>query len=210
MKYTDTVIIGGGQAGLAMSRCLVERGVEHVVLERGRVGERWRTERWDSLRLLTPNWQSRLPHFHYRGDDPDGYMTIREFIEHLERYARSCNAPVHGGTTVQLVEKMTGGSYRVTTDRQATGRRRRPTRALELPEPRTDSCGGRAGRGSLGHGGPASRGARECRAKGHAGRRAPHPSSPDLSRRSRGVEGCGPVHPGPGACTPGVVRHRSE
>ena len=66
MEYTDTVIIGGGQAGLAMSRCLVERGVEHVVLERGRVGERWRTERWDSLRLLTPNWQSRLPHFHWR------------------------------------------------------------------------------------------------------------------------------------------------
>ena len=62
MKYRDTVIIGGGQAGLAMSRCLWERGVKHVVLERGRVGERWRSERWDSLRLLTPNWHSRLPH----------------------------------------------------------------------------------------------------------------------------------------------------
>jgi putative flavoprotein involved in K+ transport len=117
MKYTDTVIIGGGQAGLAMSRCLWERGVEHVVLERGRVGERWRSERWDSLRLLTPNWQSRLPHWHYKGDDPDGYMTTQEFVEHLERYARSFNAPVYGGTTVQAVENVARGSYRITTDR---------------------------------------------------------------------------------------------
>lgn len=117
MKYTDTIIIGGGQAGLAMSRCLWERGVKHVVLERGRVGERWRSERWDSLRLLTPNWHSRLPHWHYRGDDPDAYMTTAEFVEHLERYARSFNAPVRSGTTVQTVEKLTGGSYRVTTDR---------------------------------------------------------------------------------------------
>jgi putative flavoprotein involved in K+ transport len=117
MRYTDTVIIGGGQAGLAMSRCLWERGVKHVVLERGKVGERWRSERWDSLRLLTPNWQSRLPHWHYEGDDPDGYMTTREFIEHLENYARSYDAPVHDGTTVLEVEALTRGSYRVTTDR---------------------------------------------------------------------------------------------
>ena len=80
MKYTDTVIIGGGQAGLAMSRCLWERGVKHVLLERGKIGERWRSERWDSLQLLTPNWQSRLPHWHYQGDDPDGYMTMPELI----------------------------------------------------------------------------------------------------------------------------------
>jgi putative flavoprotein involved in K+ transport len=116
MKSTDTVIIGGGQAGLAMSCCLRERGVKHVVLERGRVGERWRSERWDSLRLLTPNWQSRLPHWHYRGDDPDEYMTTQEFVEHLERYARSFNAPVYGGTTVQAVESVAGGSYRITPD----------------------------------------------------------------------------------------------
>ncbi len=117
MKYTDTVIIGGGQAGLAMSRCLWERGVKHVVLERGKIGERWRSERWDSLQLLTPNWQSRLPHWHYQGDDPDGYMTTPEFIEHLENYAHSFNAPVHDGTTVLAVETLTRGSYRVTTDR---------------------------------------------------------------------------------------------
>jgi putative flavoprotein involved in K+ transport len=69
MKQTDAIIIGGGQAGLAMSRCLSDRSVDHVILERGRVGERWRSERWDSLRLLTPNWQSRLPRFRYNGPD---------------------------------------------------------------------------------------------------------------------------------------------
>lgn len=117
MQYTDTVIIGGGQAGLAMSRCLAERGVKHVVLERGKVGERWRTERWDSLRLLTPNWQSRLPNWQYDGDDPDGYMTTQQFIDYLEGYARSFHAPVHDGTNVTAVESLTPGNYRVTTDR---------------------------------------------------------------------------------------------
>jgi putative flavoprotein involved in K+ transport len=117
MKYTDTVIVGGGQAGLAMSCCLHERGVEHVVLERGRVGERWRNGSWDSLRLLTPNWQSRLPHWHYKGAAPDEYMTTREFVEHLERYASSFNAPVCDATTVQAVENVDRGSYRITTDR---------------------------------------------------------------------------------------------
>ena len=58
---TDVVVIGAGHAGLAMSRCLAERSIDHVVLERGEVANSWKTERWDSLRLLTPNWQSRLP-----------------------------------------------------------------------------------------------------------------------------------------------------
>ena len=84
MKHTDTVIIGGGQAGLAMSRCLTECGIHNVILERGRLAERWRSERWDSLRLLTPNWQSRLPHWHYQGNRPDAFMTTPEFIRHLE------------------------------------------------------------------------------------------------------------------------------
>ncbi|HXV59934.1 MAG TPA: NAD(P)-binding domain-containing protein, partial [Vicinamibacteria bacterium] len=60
MRRTDTIIIGGGQAGLAMSRCLTDRSIDHVILERGRIAQRWRSERWDSLRLLTPSWQSRL------------------------------------------------------------------------------------------------------------------------------------------------------
>jgi putative flavoprotein involved in K+ transport len=116
---TDTVIIGGGQAGLAMSRCLFERGIDHVVLERGRIGERWRSERWDSLRLLTPNWQSRLPHWHYEGKDADGYMTMPEFIGYLETYARSFEAPIRTGTTVKAVERIAPSFYRVMTDRGA-------------------------------------------------------------------------------------------
>lgn len=116
MRYTDTVVIGGGQAGLAMSRCLSDRAVEHVVLERGRVAERWRTERWDSLRLLTPNWQSRLPGFRYQGADPDGYMTMPEVVDYLERYARSFSAPVESGTTVLALERTAAG-FRVVTDR---------------------------------------------------------------------------------------------
>ncbi len=116
MRRTEAVVIGGGQAGLAMSRCLMESGVDHVVLERGRVGERWRSERWDSLRLLTPNWQSRLPGFRYDGPDPDGYMSMPEVVRYLDRYARSFSAPVEESTSVLAVESV-GTGYRVTTDR---------------------------------------------------------------------------------------------
>jgi len=78
MRKTKAIIIGAGQAGLATSRCLTEHGLEHVIMERGRAGQRWRSERWDSLRLLTPNWQSRLPSWKYRGMDPNGYMSMPE------------------------------------------------------------------------------------------------------------------------------------
>lgn len=117
MKHTDTVIIGGGQAGLAISRCLVERGIDHVILERGRIGQRWRDERWDSLHLLTPNWMARLPHYRYRGSDPDGFMNMPEFIRYLEAYADSFEAPIRTGTTVQLVERLDANRLRVVTDR---------------------------------------------------------------------------------------------
>jgi len=116
MRRTDTVIVGGGQAGLAMSRCLAERGIENVVIERGRVGERWRSERWDSLRLLTPNWQSRLPGWRYQGSDNDGYMTMPEVVSFLEDYARSFAAPIEEGTSVVEVERADSG-YRVTASR---------------------------------------------------------------------------------------------
>jgi len=76
IRNIEAVVIGAGHAGLAMSRCLTERSVDHVVIERGEVANSWRTERWDSLRLLTPNWQSRLPGFGYEGDDPDGYRNM--------------------------------------------------------------------------------------------------------------------------------------
>ena len=87
MSTTTTVIIGAGPAGLAMSQCLTDRSVDHVVLERGEVGNSWKTERWDSLRLLTPNWMTRLPGFQYQGDDPDGFMTMPEVADFFQRKA---------------------------------------------------------------------------------------------------------------------------
>jgi putative flavoprotein involved in K+ transport len=110
------VIIGAGHAGLAMSRCLAYRSIDHVILERGEVAHTWRTERWDSLRLLTPNWQSRLPGFGYTGDDPDGYRTIPEVIAFIEDYARAISAPVRTHTTVTSVRRDDAG-YLVRTDR---------------------------------------------------------------------------------------------
>jgi putative flavoprotein involved in K+ transport len=97
---TTVVVVGAGQAGLAMSACLTGRGIDHLVLERGRIGERWRSERWDSLRLLTPNWMSRLPGHAYEGDDPDGFMTMPEVVSFFERYAERIDAPVIDETTV--------------------------------------------------------------------------------------------------------------
>jgi putative flavoprotein involved in K+ transport len=113
--HTTTVIIGGGQAGLAMSRCLSDRSIDHVVLERGEVANSWRTERWDSLRLLTPNWQCRLPGHAYEGDDPDGFMTVSEVVDVIAMYAKAVAAPVHTGTTVTSVGRTDDG-YRVATD----------------------------------------------------------------------------------------------
>jgi len=115
MLRTDVVVIGGGQAGLAMSRVLAARGVEHAVLERGRIGERWRAERWDSLRLLTPRWQSRLPGHLHAGPDPDGFMSKGEVIDLLERYARGFRAPVEQGVAVRAVSR-DGERFRVETD----------------------------------------------------------------------------------------------
>ncbi len=99
-----------------MSRCLSDRSIDHVVLERGEVAHTWRTERWDSLRLLTPNWQCRLPGFGYAGDDPDGYRTIPEVIEFIEDYAEAISAPVRTHTTVTSVHSAEAG-YLVRTDR---------------------------------------------------------------------------------------------
>jgi putative flavoprotein involved in K+ transport len=99
-----------------MSRCLSERSIDHVVIERGEVANSWRTERWDSLRLLTPNWQSRLPGFGYEGDDPDGYRTVPEVVDFITAYARACAAPVQTSTKVTSVRRTDGG-YLVDTNR---------------------------------------------------------------------------------------------
>ena len=115
MRKTTTLVVGAGHAGLAMSRCLSERSIDHVVIERGEVANSWRTERWDSLRLLTPNWQSRLPGFGYEGDDPDGYRTVPETIAFIDDYARAIEAPVQTHTTVTALRRNDSG-YLVETD----------------------------------------------------------------------------------------------
>lgn len=112
----DVLIIGAGHSGLAMSHCLAKQSIDHVILERGEVANSWKTERWDSLRLLTPNWQGRLPGYNYRGKDQDGYMNMPEVIRFIEDYARINTAPVVTGTTVTSVRNIDGG-YRVTTSR---------------------------------------------------------------------------------------------
>lgn len=112
----DVVVIGAGHSGLAVSRCLTERSIEHVILERGEVANSWRHERWDSLRLLTPNWQSRLPDYSYQGADPDGFMTMDEVVEFIDGYAAFISAPIESGTTVTSVCAEASG-YRIETDR---------------------------------------------------------------------------------------------
>src|SRR4029078_10121521 len=99
VDLVDTVVIGAGHAGLATSRLLTQAGHDHVVLERGRVGERWRSERWDSLRLLTPNWMLALPGSRYGGPDPDGFAPAAQYVEMLEEYAASFAAPGVDGAT---------------------------------------------------------------------------------------------------------------
>lgn len=116
MKRITTVIIGAGQSGLAFSKQLTDRSVDHVLLERGDVANSWRKERWESLRLLTPNWQSRLPGYAYAGDDPDGYMDMPEVVRFLEGYADVIDAPVQTDTTVTSV-RGSGDGYVVATDR---------------------------------------------------------------------------------------------
>ena len=114
IERIPAVVIGAGHAGLAASYFLSDRSIDHVVLERGEVANSWLRERWDSLRLLTPNWQSRLPGLRYEGPDPDGYMTAGEVTEFIEHFAKISRAPVRTGVNVTSVRQADDG-YHVTT-----------------------------------------------------------------------------------------------
>lgn len=120
METTDAVVVGAGQAGLAMSACLSRRGIDHLVLDRAGVANSWRTERWDSLRLLTPNWLTRLPGWAYGGPDPDGYMTAGEVAAFVDRYRAAIDVPVRAGTTVEAVTSGEAGHV-VMTDQGPIG-----------------------------------------------------------------------------------------
>jgi len=102
-ESAEVVVIGAGQAGLSVSHELASAGVDHLVVDRGRVGESWRS-RGDSFCLVTPNWSIRLPGGRYDGSDPDGFLPRDAVVAYLERYAASFGAPVRGGVYVTSVE----------------------------------------------------------------------------------------------------------
>ena len=143
-ERVDVVIVGGGQAGLALSYYLTAQGRSHLVLEQDRIVESWRSKRWDSLCLIAPNWSLRLPGFEYDGDDPDGFMGKDEVVARLETYARSFAAPLREGVRVTAIERgpadphflvrTKGDSYRASQVVLATG-------ALQLP--RVPACAAR-------------------------------------------------------------------
>jgi putative flavoprotein involved in K+ transport len=114
MHY-PAIIVGGGQAGLSMSYCLKAQGIEHLVLEKNRVGHEWRSRRWDSFCLVTPNWQCQLPGYPYSGNDPYGFMAKDEIVEYLEGYAASFQPPVIEGVTVDRISQLADGLFLVKT-----------------------------------------------------------------------------------------------
>lgn len=116
LERGEAVIIGAGHAGLSTSYYLSQAGVEHTVLEQGRIGETWRSKRWDSFTLVTPNWMCNLPGFPYAGDDPDGFMPRDEVVAYLTGYAESFGAPVREGVRARSVRPH-GRGYAVETDR---------------------------------------------------------------------------------------------
>jgi putative flavoprotein involved in K+ transport len=111
---TDIVVVGAGQAGLAVSRELSRRGLEHVVLERGRVGESWRS-RWESFCLVTPNWTLHLPDQPYDGQDPDAFDPRDDIVGYMERYAAKFEVPVHEGVDARSLTQIDGGGFRLET-----------------------------------------------------------------------------------------------
>jgi putative flavoprotein involved in K+ transport len=106
----DTLVIGGGQAGLVMSYRLKQRGIPHLVLERARIAERWRSERWDGLKFQFPNWSVRLPDFAFPHDDPDAFATTGEIVEFIDAFAAFAAPPIRCGVEVTRLKRSDGGS----------------------------------------------------------------------------------------------------
>ncbi|MES2457521.1 MAG: MSMEG_0569 family flavin-dependent oxidoreductase [Bacteroidota bacterium] len=110
-KHFDVIIIGGGQSGLSMSYLLKEKGIEHVVLEKKKIADSWRSYRWDTFCLVTPNWQCNLPGYSYSGKDPHGFMVKDEIVDFLEGYAKSFDPPLIEGIEVLKVDKPQGAEW---------------------------------------------------------------------------------------------------
>jgi cation diffusion facilitator CzcD-associated flavoprotein CzcO len=115
-RSVEVAIIGAGQAGLATSWHLSQAKVDHVVIDAGRVAETWRTRRWDSFRLITPNWAIELPGTAYAGKDPDGFMTLAELIGFFESWVASFNPPLLGNTQVSQLDADSDGGFVLTVD----------------------------------------------------------------------------------------------
>jgi putative flavoprotein involved in K+ transport len=143
MERVDALVVGGGSAGLSASHELARHGIDHLVLERGRIGQSWH-DRWDSFCLVTPNWTVRLPGHPYDGPEPNGFMARDAIAAHLERYAAGFGAPVRAGVGVRTVERTDGGFIARTTSGDVRskvliaasgtyGRPHRPPEATALP-----------------------------------------------------------------------------
>jgi putative flavoprotein involved in K+ transport len=115
MEHVQAAIVGAGQAGLAMSYCLTQAGIRHVLLERQRAGHAWRNERWGTFCLVTPNWQCRLPGHPYTGTDPQGFMLKHEIVEYLEAYVQSFRPPLREGVSVRSLVQAPEGYFELDT-----------------------------------------------------------------------------------------------
>ena len=115
-KHYSVIVVGGGQAGLAISYCLKKRGIDHLVLEKNHIGYSWQQKRWDTFCLVTPNWQCTLPGYHYPGDNPDGFMGRDAIVAYIKDYAKSFNPPIEEGVEVFSVSKnCNGGLFELDT-----------------------------------------------------------------------------------------------
>ncbi len=109
------VVVGAGQAGLSASYYLKQQNIEHVLLERSELAHAWRSERWDSFCLVTPNWQCQLPGYPYQGSDPDGFMPKEDIVGYLESYAKFVAPPLRTGVSVDSVRRLANGNLQIDT-----------------------------------------------------------------------------------------------
>ena len=105
-RHASVIIIGGGQAGLSISYCLKQLDIDHIVFEKEKIAHSWRSKRWDTFCLVTPNWQCTLPGYHYPGSAPNGFMQRDEIVQYIEDYARHFDPPVQEGVTVSRVRRI--------------------------------------------------------------------------------------------------------
>ncbi|NOR69738.1 MAG: MSMEG_0569 family flavin-dependent oxidoreductase [Methylomarinum sp.] len=113
--HYQTIIIGGGQAGLSVSYYLKKLNISHIIFEKNQVAHSWSNDRWDSFCLVTPNWQSRLPDFPYQGNDPQGFMLKDEIVDYVKAFAKKVDAPISEGVAVTAVRKSGQGGFEVST-----------------------------------------------------------------------------------------------